>query len=222
MFELKASLLGAVSVPTYSVVDRTCWSPTCGRPTGFLCSQDIEIPPYMQMSQQEMATCVLHVSPLLTHVPCSIVPLDFTSKIHSRRLRTASQQQQSTKRSMGWRHRSHTHEPSPVYILHFIKGPSFFQNSRWNFLDSHVKDEIHSISQTVFPYFALFSPSFIFASLTLGFTLETTKSFQYFLKLYSAIPIPTSHPKFCPARTQSLVEGVPSYPYHSSKTPWGE
>lgn len=216
MFELKASLLGAVSVPTYSVVDRTCWSPTRGRPTGFLCSQDIEIPPYMQMRQQEMATCILHVSSAHTR---SIVPLDLTSKIHSQRLRMARQQQQSTKRSMGWRHRSHTREPSPVYILHFIKVPSFFQNSRWNFLDSHVKGEIHSISQTVFPCFALFSPSFIFASLTLGFALETSKSFQYFLKLYSAIPIPTSHPKFCPARTQSLVEGVPSHPYHSSNIP---
>lgn len=163
-----------------------------------------------------MATCILHISSAHTR---SIVPLDFTSKIHSQRLRMARQQQQSTKWSMGWRHRLHTREPSPVYILHFIKVPSFFQNSRRNFLDFHVKGEIHSISQTVFPYFALFSPSFIFASLTLGFALETSKSFQYFLKLYSAIPIPTSHPKFCPARTQSLVEGVPSYPYHSSNVP---
>ena len=61
----------AVSIPTYSVVDRIHSTPTRGRPTLRLRSQVMEIPPYMQKRWQEIATCIWYISPLLTHSPLS-------------------------------------------------------------------------------------------------------------------------------------------------------
>lgn len=70
----------ALSLPTYSAVNRICSTPTGGRPTVCLCSQVMEIPPYTQKRWQEISTCTYLLCSHMLHCPVRISLKNILSK----------------------------------------------------------------------------------------------------------------------------------------------